>query len=719
MTVPPDVRDHPSKFPLLALGALAILIYAINLTMIGTPVFGSDEYAFLISGRYIGDLRHLYALDPSLQPISNFVFFEFIHELFRLSSDDFVPLFRVVHLAEYALTLLVVYRTFAGVFRDGDLRRGTALLLLMPSTIYLYAVMPEVELALMTACVGYALLVFFPRRQWLGSILSGVLLAIAILIKPHAVATLLAAIAYVFVAPLILDRSRWLLRAIRNPLSLVAVAYLSAVALWRLTSGSWQFGPRTLMGFGFYGEYLQTAAGSPTLPSKLWAACDYALGHIMVLGLLFAPCLVFIAGTIARWVRDREAAFAVRGRDELLGSLLIFVLLLFHVVMISWFTAGVAQMNEGEAMRLHGRYLGPVFLFLCAIFFHALTHLRRREVIAARVLVGLCLLACMSYVFSRFKLFPWDYPLAFGFFRVPNFYRWDFSGNAQAIGWLMMALSIAVVLTAIVWKPLFRVALSTLLVAACLAGNIQTFAWTYRHTADDRELAVYSRMVRTMVEHQPYGTGLVIADNRYGSASAVLFNLANAPRVLVKEANSVISESDVKDASWVLLAAPYTIAFDDLHMVVLGPFRFFPRDTGLSFKEYEKPLLQPGKSVRLLLGANSYAPGRLVGFNVQEPWGSWTSQRHAAIELPVKLHGKVKVRLFGWTLPENLGTPLVIKIGDATQSLQLTGLGANYEFDVDISGEVGQLTLDSEATRPPTWGRVLGTAIGSISFEAS
>jgi len=44
-------------------------------SLLGSPIFGSDEYAYFISGKFIDQLNTIYQLDPGLQQVSNILFF--------------------------------------------------------------------------------------------------------------------------------------------------------------------------------------------------------------------------------------------------------------------------------------------------------------------------------------------------------------------------------------------------------------------------------------------------------------------------------------------------------------------------------------------------------------------------------------------------------------------------------------------------------------------
>ena len=59
---------------------IAFFFYSLLSVSTGSPILGSDEYAYFISGRYFDKLAELYQLDHGLQGISNLLYLPVLFE---------------------------------------------------------------------------------------------------------------------------------------------------------------------------------------------------------------------------------------------------------------------------------------------------------------------------------------------------------------------------------------------------------------------------------------------------------------------------------------------------------------------------------------------------------------------------------------------------------------------------------------------------------------
>ena len=193
--------------------------------------------------------------------------------------------------------------------------------------------------------------------------------------------------------------------------------------------------------------------------------------------------------------------------------------------------------------------------------------------------------------------------------------------------------------------------------------------------------------------------------------------MANAPKVLIKNPGSIVNAADVAGTDWILFGNEYTAEFDYLQSIAFGSFKFFPLNTGVSVEQREKSIIKPGEQVRLSLGAGRYAPANLIGFNSQEGWGTWTRTSRAEIVLPVMVQGIITLKLFSWTLPENQGEPLVVRIGAASSNLILTDTGKENEITINVSQPADRIFLESPVFRPANSHRSMGVAISVVTIE--
>ncbi len=700
--------------PLMGLLLAAFVGYVVVSMLFSAPLLPSDEYAYFISGVFGDRLADLHRLDPALQSVPTLLFLGLIHLVHLMAGNGFVPVFRILHVVEWLAAASILYRTVLGVIGRRDALGGVLLFLLMPSSLYLYAVMPETEVVLAGACLGYLLVVVLPVRPVVAAALAGVVLGAALLMKPHAIAMLTSAIAVVAVAPWFVTGAGRVRSAVGTLVVLLASFYLTVVVLSRLLGHAWAFNPVSVLGLDLYGSSVGGAANGLSIGRKLLDASMYAAAHLAIVVLLFAPAVVWVVATLRRTVGSEGRSDAMSFRDALL-ALFVATMVLSHVAMTAWFSAGVAASSEGEALRLHGRYLGVALSLLPFVYFAALRRLTPRQVKLSAAAGVFALIVFLGLIRPGLKIFPWDYPLLFAYFAAPNHYGWDFEGSGAAIGRYLPWIVLGLFALALWSKPLARKALLAQLVLVTLAGIVQTYAWADRQSASVRPLVDYSKAVAAMVGADQFGKGLVVSDNRYGDMSTLLFGLANGPRVLVKAPGTVITAADAEGASWILVGNRYRPEFDAAQSVALGPLRFFPRESAAAFSQQEKRLLAVGASGTASLASGRLAADRLTGFNEQEGWGAWTSGPQAEVELPFRIQGEVTVRMFGWVLPENLGTPVTMRIGGASVVVPVTDHGSTVDVRMHVDVATDRIAFES-ASFDVAPNRRLGLAVGSLSL---
>lgn len=696
---------------------VAFFTYSIFSVTIGTPIFASDEYAYFIHGKYIKNIAELYKLDPGLQHAPNLLFFQLINAWVNFTGSGFIYALRIFHAAQYILTAFILYNIFIKIIDRNSAFWGVLAFLLLPNVIYNYAVMPETELVLLASCLSYLLLVVFPRRQYLAATLTGILLGVSILIKPHAIAILSVAFVFLSIAPTIGLIKGGRTTAFNSTLIMLASCYFSIIFLLRLFLQEWSFDPTIALGLSAYGQYIQTSLPTASIASKSIIAIQYGVAHIVVITLFFAPVLVWAVSTILKTIRrdvDKDACM-----DDSLSLVAFYVMTMLaaHIAMVAWFTAGAGSLNEGEAMRLHGRYLGPVIALFPFIYFYAIQKLNVRGEKALKVITFGAIFLCFLYVFELYKIFPWDYPLLFAFFKSQNHYGWDFQGSFSFMGDILLYAMLGAWVFVIFFNKILKKVLFIQIFVILITGCIQNYAWVLSHTKANSDLSEYSRTISTLLGKNQFGKGLVVSDERYGRASYILFGLGNAPKVIIKQPKTMVTNNDILGASWVLFGNEYVADFDYLESISIGQYRLFLFNTNFSVEHREKPFIKLGQQNRVLMGEGQYSPARLKGFNTQEDWGVWTSASNAKIELPFKMKGVVKLNFFGCTILENLGEPLNIRVGDASSQVVLSDTGKEYEIIMNIRQVSDTIHLDSRVFRPIDSHRVMGVGISRITLE--
>lgn len=690
----------------------AFLVYCLIAVTIGSPILGSDEYAYFISGKFSTGLSELYQRDPMLQRLPNLLFFKLMHLVSAGAGTAVVPVFRLLHAVEYLLAALLLRQTFVRIVGERPAFWGTAAFLMLPATLYLQTVMPETELVLCAAVLGYLLIVVLPDRPAVAALCSGLLLGSALLVKPHAVAMLAAALLLLIVAFAARVVAGGGMVAARTIALLAGSCWLTTVVVWRLCNGDWTLHPSTLLGLGFYGGYLKTQSSLAGLVDRGIHALQYALAHGSAVAVVFLPALWGTASLLGgRWKT------AGRDRGALLAALFVLMMLAVHIAMASYFTVGAAQLKADEGMRLHGRYLGPVLGLLPFVYFFALKQSTEKELrILFALQVGL-LLFCAGYLFRSYKLFPWDYPLLFAFFKAPNHYGWQYGGRYALLGPLLLwglVLSAGVAL----WRQhLARRVLFGQLFAILVVGCLQTYAWAYGHTRGSRPIARSGQGILALVDDRKPGRGAVVAADRYGTTSYLLFSLANAPRVLERPAGGTVRADDVTGADWVLCEQACLPDFPYAQSLTIGSATLFLINSDIRIDIPEKKVLGPGRQMTL---SPASGPGALrpKGFNASEEWGAWTARPVAELELPFKVQGRVRLDLFGWTLAEQVGKPMSLRIGNAVVPLPLTERAGHHPLTLQVLRPSDRIVFTAPVIRPQNSSREMGIAVGSIAVSA-
>ncbi|WP_061532329.1 hypothetical protein [Collimonas arenae] len=222
--------------------------------------------------------------------------------------------------------------------------------------------MPEIDLIVVAALLGYTMIVVYPIRPSFGAILAGFFIGIAILIKPHGIALLVATIvAIIFISYFKLVDGKW--RTLKSVVFLLLSCYFTLICIWRLCSHEWSIDPSVALGLKFYGNYLKSPVPTITLSTKILIAIRYAVAHILVIGLVFCPVFVWMYSILEIKFKNVNRSYSVIFNAECVAAIFLLAMTLSHIAMVAWFTAGAVTVNAGEIGRLHGRYLGAAISF--------------------------------------------------------------------------------------------------------------------------------------------------------------------------------------------------------------------------------------------------------------------------------------------------------------------------------------------------------------------
>lgn len=556
---------------------IAFFIFVILSATLNFPILGSDEYAYFISGKYSSNLNDLYSLDPGLQRAENYLYFNIVNFFNNVAGDNYLFFVRVLQNVFYCFTGIILWKTFENILDDKFLCWGIFCFLLLPNSIFIYTIMPEVFLAFLSACVGYLLIKVMPFRPILALILAGFCIAIAQFIKPHAIAILLATFLSVigFYATNLI-KNNWL-NVLKGVLAFSLTYYLTIIALWRVFVNEWILNISPAIGLKTYGQYLRSGDVNTNYFNKITDAFMYASAHFAVVVLIFAPVVVWMLICLRRIFGHKNSDSLSVDQHSDFGriSIFIFTSLLMHITMTAWFTVGAAALSDGEAMRLHGRYLGSVIIFMPFLYFLSIKNLTVSLLKLSVVLLLISASACFFYYFKIFKIFPWDYPLLFAFYQFPNHYTWNYAGTISFFGRYWEWIFLASLLFALYYKFALKNILIIQFYLIVFLGLIQTYGWMFDHLKNNAATSNSARAIAQIVNSKKIGDGVVFSSERYGRTSYLLFNLSNAPRVVTIKIDDSITEEEVKNMNWVLIDGAYKINFAYLNYIQIESFKLY------------------------------------------------------------------------------------------------------------------------------------------------
>jgi hypothetical protein len=707
-----SISSCSSRTMILVFFCLVFVFYLIRSITTEAPIMASDEYVYYILSRYLNQVN-LFAFDPMLQHVDNRFYFALQHIWMRLDGGNGVLVTRIVHLLEWSASAALLYAAFADIAEKRSRVLAVCAMVLLPSSFYTLTMLPETDLVFMAALLGYVVIRWLHDAPLRAAATAGIISGVALLLKPHAIAWVPAMLASIGCVAYARKNEKFQFFAtVWAAAAFILGWYLGFFLGWRISSGGWSFNPSIALGLQFYGGHVSNAGDAGFLGRNLAQILGYFVAHLAVLALIFGPAL---AGVL---IACRGVIFKLHGDHGRLSVAGIFVLsmLFSHLVMISYFTASAGVKSAGEALRLHGRYLGVILVFLPFFYFKFFEKVQIR---AARVyaLTGLGVSAIFYFLVCRnIKIYPWDYPELFAFFASSNHYGWGF-GDGVALGKFALAWCVIGFVASAVRPGWFRALMTIQLIMLLCVGNIQMQRWLNSHMQINASLINMAEVLGQSLQPENPGDGLLIGAERYGKMSYILFGLGNAPRVLIKEPGSTIKISDLQGAKWVIVSEPYNVEFPYRSLVKFGNLTLYPLATTSPAVGVAEKKNWTGDPFALEFGIGGGAWSQMQGFNLPEIWGAWTAKSVAEIELPYFIQGRVRLRIFGWVLLENVGNRVRVTLGDSIFDIKMTSSGADYQIDFHVNKPLDRIRFDIPVVRHPDSSRDMGVALRGIEIS--
>lgn len=536
-----------------------------------SPIFGADEYAYLANGIHIGELQRVFKLDPALPKISNSLYLSYLKLTYLVSETHSVDINKLFHALLYVLTALVLFSLVKRVLTEKAARLGTIAFLLLPTTIYIHSLLPEIELIFMTSLVAYCFVILYSRKPILSLTMAGLFSAASLLIKPHGLITIATAVGFIFLSSVVKITPRVISKAFIDILVYTSSTFASYVLLWYVSTGSLSLNPMDALGLSFYGKLIASEKSVEWLPYFFM----FLFAHLTVLYVIFNQSLIWIFESLRQRLLNCNAADpSEKPRYRL--ALFVLILTTLNLFMISWFSAKIMVIPT-EANRLQGRYLSSTIAFLPYLHFYALGNLNvsLRFERYVKYFTALVFVLFVTVVLKHFKIFPWDYPLFFAFYTSPNFYQWNMPVGISNLGTITISLIILAWVTTLFVRRLKVPLMSLALFVVIIAGTYQSYSWVFWHTKSHEKLASIGRAVKDFTDKNSVDSGLFVTSNRHGSITYILFNYGGIPKIMVRDPQSTLSARDMGDFQWALVESHYEIDFEFLQMIDYGPFKLF------------------------------------------------------------------------------------------------------------------------------------------------
>lgn len=433
----------PGLALLLALAAVALWMWLAFHT--AGPVVLSDEYWYWLNGAALSDPGRLAALQANAVQPGDALFLRFIHVLTRLDFPVDVGV-KALNISCLALGYGLLIWTFRGL--GARMLPVLACAVFLPSGSYAAYVMPEcLYFAL------FALVMVLTREQpsWGGPVLSwcaiGAAAALLTLSKSHGVLVFLAFGASAFLWS-------WREQPGRFGRNMAILAASALTYLVTLKLGQTILAPPLGGIVGTF--YLDWAKGLTWKPAELEEAFSRLLIYGFAVGMLFAPCLVYLVLGLGRRLLRREAPAA---GHELSGLLLLATVGLVSVV--------VAVMVRDEPERVHLRYVNFAFPWLLLLSFETWSGQAELNEPMHRRLAGAIWLASTLAFLSIshwFRPLPVDSPLLFAMYRSAEFGPFGLGGYAFIyVGLIVIAAASTLLLTKASWMSVQLVALACII----------------------------------------------------------------------------------------------------------------------------------------------------------------------------------------------------------------------------------------------------------------
>jgi phosphoglycerol transferase len=646
--------DRPA-LALITVTAL-ILAYILFRSLGIEPVVMSDEQRFNTYSRI---------LNPSEAVVPSYLFYAIFHITGKCGSG-FLECGRLLNVIFLSLSSIPIYLISRRYLSKKTSIFVTLMAMLAPFGYYSTYFMPEILyyfLFLTTAWVVVSESHY--KNRWLQSCLSGALLGLLSLVKPHAFFLIPAYIIFRIYSHVVSQRQyRWLTL---GTLILFAIATMIVV---RFALGYWIAGPSgaNLIG-SMYGDVVNKTS-APNHWQTLVAIAHVAKGHAYGLLVLFAMPLV--TGLILLLQRS-NAGTTSPAKDIIFLSAAVLITML---AITAAYTVQVNGMNRFESVdRLHMRYyffLFPLFASVGAFFTNREDFRLNIWQKAVAILVFIATLYAGFFGLSGYTPYPVDAPDLWAITTTPSVLHCFTLLQAFALLLLTVRASLASRFFCYVIVP-------AIIVQAAFAFPV--FFEQYRTPGAADQAGVFYDM--TIGSNDP----VVVSGEDDSEVTRTIFHLNN--RNIQKQLwpkDKVLTASEIPtNTRWII-----SLSGNPLDPALQGTLYF---DTP-GYK-----IWHVGTSAYDVDFSASGWPGveSVTGLSHQEAFGRWSDSKRVVVRFTRDIPADVTLSLSAAAYAANVGQNFQIAIGNQVHQMVFGETQKTIEIKFD---EIPTHTREVDITVP-------------------
>ena len=541
--------------------------------------------------------------------------------------------------------------------------------LLAPASLYTAFFIPEPLYFTLFCVFAWACLRWRAAPPLAYGALTGAMLGLMMLVKPHAMFLLPALMAFMVYlawagAPV---AGRW------RAAALMLVAAPVAMIGVRLGVGVLLAGRP---GLSVLGHFYGSVAGD-TGPGALAKLVPTALASLYKHTLAIVLMLTVPAAALLLHASDRQLRAA---QDAELRALQVFAVLMLGaaVGLTVMFTAKLGMMNPPELTRVHQRYYDFVFPLLFIIGAAALAdkasvHVALFKRVLVALAVGLAVVAgARFYLFGSFVTIPVDSPELWGFLIDRGITR------------VLLAMMLAV-LAAWCWRRRVGARLFVFVLLPCLlwqgqAGVHKVLANARVPIADDRS----AQAVKNYLEKEDLAHLTLVGEN-VGMQRAK-FELDDSRITYMElQAGQPLRTEQMPPMQWMLVVGEHAL-----------PDGIVP---ALKTKDYALVRLPGTYKAERRVDFIGEMPGPVLSeatgmAGSEPPWGRWSIAPQVQLTVKEPLPRALGLVLNGYAFGPVAGQEMTITVGKQTRSFRFSELPEQRYFTFDTDGSETNITID-------------------------